>query len=617
MSALARGNDAALVELPKDVWSQGSRPMQGRLLRWTLAGVIISFGFVFTNLPIRLGGVALGFAVFFGLFPIVDGRLEALAQELGKATKGEAGKLISGLEQRWIVSRFAPHVWVSAQKGRLNLIKGDTRAAAAAFAEAARQSGDPNQPHLVGAQAHALALSGDPKGARSLLVGMEERDQLRPLDAFNLGVAYVEEPGKTSRAVELLESARKELGASLRTDAALALAYARDGKVDEAASLLEDLDESAYEGDDASRALYKRARRSLRQAESKNKGGKKAAVAAEPADEKGGKKGRGKRDRRKERREKRKHKGGKKGRDKTESAADEETVKAAAAAAAKAEAEREAAVAKAEAERDAAVAKAEAEAKAAEEAARVQAELAAKEAAQIEAEKAAAEAAAKAEAEQAAEEAARVAAEEERAEAEAEKAKAEAAAREAEEAKAKAEAEAKAAEEAAARAAEEAKAKAEAEARAAEEAAARAAEEAAAKAEADRVAAEREARARAVAETLARSAEEDAEAEARAKEEAEAAARAAAQRALEKAQAKAAEESKAEKPLFGSDSQPIFIPPPVPAFGTTNGSKPNAPSIPAAPKVAAPKVAAPPVTSAEPAKPAIETDGWDDLLGDD
>ena len=595
MSALARGNDAALVELPKDVWSQGSRPMQGRLLRWTLAGVIISFGFVFTNLPIRLGGVALGFAVFFGLFPIVDGRLEALAQELGKATKGEAGKLISGLEQRWIVSRFAPHVWVSAQKGRLNLIKGDTRAAAAAFAEAARQSGDPNQPHLVGAQAHALALSGDPKGARSLLVGMEERDQLRPLDAFNLGVAYVEEPGKTSRAVELLESARKELGASLRTDAALALAYARDGKVDEAASLLEDLDESAYEGDDASRALYKRARRSLRQAESKNKGGKKAAVAAEPADEKGGKKGRGKRDRRKERREKRKHKGGKKGRDKTESAADEETVKAAAAAAAKAEAEREAAVAKAEAERDAAVAKAEAEAKAAEEAARVQAELAAKEAAQIEAEKAAAEAAAKAEAEQAAEEAARVAAEEERAEAEAEKAKAEAAAREAEEAKAKAEAEA----------------------RAAEEAAARAAEEAAAKAEADRVAAEREARARAVAETLARSAEEDAEAEARAKEEAEAAARAAAQRALEKAQAKAAEESKAEKPLFGSDSQPIFIPPPVPAFGTTNGSKPNAPSIPAAPKVAAPKVAAPPVTSAEPAKPAIETDGWDDLLGDD
>ena len=350
MSALARGNDAALVELPKDVWSKGARPMQGRLLRWTLAGVIISFGFVFANLPIRLGGVALGFAVFFGLFPIVDGRLEALAHELGKASKAEASKLISGLEQRWIVSRFAPHVWVSAQKGRLNLIKGDARAAAAVFGEAARQSGDPNQPHLVGARAHALALGGDPKGARQLLVGMEQRKQLRQLDEFNLGIAYVEEPGKTARAVELLESARKALGPSPRTDCALALAFARDGNARDAASLLDALEESAFEEDDVAKDLHKRARRSLRQSEAKAKGGKaKVAAVEEPTGEKSPKTSRGKRDRRKERREKRKAKGGKVAPDaeavseaEDEKAADEAEAKAAAEAEAKAAAEAEA-----------------------------------------------------------------------------------------------------------------------------------------------------------------------------------------------------------------------------------------------------------------------------------
>ncbi len=317
MSALVRGNDASLVELPREVWSQGSRPLQGRLFRWGIASAIVLLGLTFPMMPVRIGATAIAAIVFFGMFPLVDSRLEALGKALATASRSEAGKLMAGLDDRWMVSRFAPHVWVSAQKGRLNMIKGDPRAAAAAFAEAARQSGNTNQPDLLGSQAHALVLSGDPKGARQLLLGMEERKELRSLDAFNLGVAYVEEPGKTSRAVELLESARKDLGAAPRTDAALALAYARDGKADAAASLLTAMDESDFGDDDVAKALHKRASRSLRQAtDSKgSKGNRKSGPLPSDADtdaEGATKPGKGKRDRRKERREKRKTRGAKK-----------------------------------------------------------------------------------------------------------------------------------------------------------------------------------------------------------------------------------------------------------------------------------------------------------------
>ena len=62
-----------------------------------------------------------------------------------------------------------------------------------------------------------------------------------------------------------------------------------------------------------------------------------------------------------------------------------------------------------------------------------------------------------------------------------------------------------------------------------------------------------------------------------------------------------------EKPLFGSDSEPLFVPPPVPTA---------APKV-AAPKVAAPKVAAPKAAVPKGNTPVVDTDGWDDLFGDD
>ena len=589
MSGLARANDAALVELPREVWSRGTRPLNGRMLRWVLALTVVSFGFVFANIGIRLGMIALGAGVFFGLFPIIDGRLESIGKELGGASRSEAGKLIAGLDDRWLVSRFAPHIWVSAQKGRLNLIKGDTRAAAHAFAEAARQGGNIEQPDLVGAQAHALGLSGDLKGARQLLVGMEERKQLRPLDAFNLGVAYVEEPGKTGRAVELLESARKDMGAGPRVDAALALAYARNGGTDEATALLERLDESSFEDDDVAKGLVKRARRSLRKATDGGKPKDKRKDDPMSDDESGTGKARpkSKRDRRKDRREKRKARGKKpsKGPVTTPEPDAAEKVAAEKVAAEKVAAE------KAAAEKVAAE-KVAAEKVAAE---KVAAETAAAE--KVAAEKVAAEKVAREEAEHAARAEAEALAAQQKAESEAQAAKA---------------AEAKAAE--AQALADKQAAEAEAQAAADEQAAE-------AKAAADKLAEEREARAKVVAEALARSAsEDDDEAQAKAAADAEAAASAAARRALEKAAARA-EDGSPEKPLFGSDSRPLFVPPPVPAFGSSvpNGSaaKPKAPSIPAPPRVAAPKVAAPPVVASGEAKSTVDTDGWDDLFGDD
>ena len=595
--------------------------MQGRLFRWGVASAIVLLGLTFPMMPVRIGAVAIAALVFFGVFPLVDSRLEALGKTLAASSRGEAAKLMSGLEERWMVSRFAPHVWVSAQKGRLNMIKGDPRAAAAAFAEAARQSGNAHQPDLVGSQAHALVLSGDPKGARQLLLGMEERKELRSLDAFNLGVAYVEEPGKTSRAVELLELARKDLGAAPRTDAALALAYARDGKTDEAASLLEAMDESGFDDDDTAKELHKRARRSLRQAtESKGPKGKRKPGPGDADAADNAKPAKGKRDRRKDRREKRKARGGKKSRKgkRNESAPAEDKEEEAVAAKVSEPAPEDAAVPKRDASEKTEAGQAE----------QVAAEKAAEKAS---AEKATAE---KAEAEKAAAEAATAAAET----AAAENASAETAAAAKAEAEKKASAEKAAAEKAAAEkeAADKASTeKAAAEKEAAEKEAAEkgAAEKAAAekeaaekKAAADKAAEEREARARVVAATLARSAEEDDSAsEEKAKAAAESAARAAAERARERAEAKANEGAAPEKPLFGSDSQPLFVPPPVPAFGSETGrrngvgaaTKPAAPKLPAPPKVAPPKVAAPPVVDSAAKKPAIDTDGWDDLFGDD
>jgi hypothetical protein len=90
-----------------------------------------------------------------------------------------------------LVALFAPHAWISWQKGRLHLVVQDGRAAAVAFAEAARQLGDVKLPALLAAQAHAYVLSGDRKQARELLVDLEERDELRAWDRLNLGIVYV------------------------------------------------------------------------------------------------------------------------------------------------------------------------------------------------------------------------------------------------------------------------------------------------------------------------------------------------------------------------------------------------------------------------------------------
>lgn len=315
-SALAKPSDWVMVDLPRQLWAKSGRPARGTLIRVTAALTFVLAGLAIPGVVATVVLGAIGVAVFVALPPLVDKRLEALGEQLARTPKSEATEVLTKLEERKLVALFAPHAWVQLQRGRLHLILDDGRGAARAFQEAARVLGNTTEPRLMGAQAQGFTLSGDRKEARALLTELESKDALAPRDQLNLGIVYVEEPGKTERAIELLERAREELGSHPRTDGALALAYARADRLDDAVELIDAAEESddALHADPLAAELVKRARKDVRQREGKagRKTKKDRGDAGEAGEEAG--KGRGKRkkkDRRKERRKKRKGRGAK------------------------------------------------------------------------------------------------------------------------------------------------------------------------------------------------------------------------------------------------------------------------------------------------------------------
>jgi hypothetical protein len=315
MQAMQRRADLLDVEVERAVWSKGGRPLVGRALRFGAASLFFMFALVIPDLTVRLVFVVLGVLALLFLQPLMDSRLETIGREIGEADRRRASKLLAQLDFRRVVVFFASHGWVALQRGRLNLVLGNGRAAAKAFFDASRILAVPELPALVSAQAHALTIAGDRKEARPLLQALEKRELLSPRDRIDLGLALLEESGRAGQARTHLEAAREQLGGHPRVLAGLALACARTDDGAEGLALLETAE--AAEGladDEIATELVKRAKKALRPvieaAEKRQRKARAAATApssdraaAEPASAKASKKDR--KDRRKERREKR------------------------------------------------------------------------------------------------------------------------------------------------------------------------------------------------------------------------------------------------------------------------------------------------------------------------
>jgi hypothetical protein len=315
MQAMQRRADLLDVEVERAVWSKGSRPLVGRALRFGAASLFFMFALVIPDLTVRLVFVVLGVLALLFLQPLMDSRLEAIGREIGEADRRRASKLLAQLDFRRVVVFFASHGWVALQRGRLNLVLGNGRAAAKAFFDASRILGAPELPALMSAQAHALTIAGDRKEARPLLQALEKRELLSPRDRIDFGLALLEESGRAAQARAHLEAAREQLGGHPRVLAGLALACARTDDGTEGLALLETAEAAdGLADDEIATELVKRAKKALRPvieaAEKRQRKARAAAVpsseraaAAEPASAKSSKKDR--KDRRKERREKR------------------------------------------------------------------------------------------------------------------------------------------------------------------------------------------------------------------------------------------------------------------------------------------------------------------------
>ncbi len=287
------------------------------LLRFGFAGVFFALALAISEPFTRIIFVAFAVAVLLLLVPIMDGRLAAMGAAIAAADRPRAAKWLTQLEQQRIVTVFAPHAWVALQRGRLHLVLGNGRAAAKAFADCARISGHTDLPALVSAQAHALLLAGDRKDARALLGALDAKSKMTPRDQLDLGIALLEESGRTNAARTHLEAAREHLGGHPRLLAGLALAYARSDAPTEGLPLLEAA-QAADEGDrdELAAELMKRARKALRPAlDAAEKRGRRAQAAASLAARSAGAvpaptKRKEKKERRKDRREQRREPGG-------------------------------------------------------------------------------------------------------------------------------------------------------------------------------------------------------------------------------------------------------------------------------------------------------------------
>ncbi len=258
--------DLLHIELPKAVWSRSGRPLQGRLTRLMFSSTVVLLGLALPWPAATVGLILAGVAGFW-LFPVVtDARLAKIEPSILAATKDSADRLIADLDKRVLITAFAPDAWVTLQRARLLLTKGDGRGAAQALADTARILRDPGMPVLVSGQARALMLAGDRSQARAHLVELEARDAMQPRDRLDLGVIMLGESGRADKARAHLEAAYEDLDDHPQASAALAIALARADEVERADELLKSAEASADPEDSMAQDLIKRARKALRPA---------------------------------------------------------------------------------------------------------------------------------------------------------------------------------------------------------------------------------------------------------------------------------------------------------------------------------------------------------------
>lgn len=254
------------VDVPKAVWSRSGRPLQGRLTRVMFGSTFVLAGLAMPWPAVAYSMVVIGVLGFLLVPVITDLLIGRREPSILAATKETAPGLLEKLDSSVLVSAFAPDAWVTLQRGRLQVAKGDWRAAAQAFADTTRILGDAAPPVLRSTQARALLLADDRVAAREQLVALEEAGTLSPRDRLDLGVVMLGETARADQAREHLEAAYEGLDGHPQAAAALAVALARADETERGLELLAkaeaELDPSDAFGED----LVKRARKALRPA---------------------------------------------------------------------------------------------------------------------------------------------------------------------------------------------------------------------------------------------------------------------------------------------------------------------------------------------------------------
>jgi hypothetical protein len=208
----------------------------------------------------------------FVLVPVITDLLITRREPaIRSATKDTAQRMLDELDKSVLVSAFAPDAWVTLQRGRLQLAKGDGRAAAQAFADTARIVREPGLPALRSAQAHAWMLAGERPAAREQLTVLEEAGALTARDRLDLGVVMLGETARAEQARAHLQAAHEGLHGHPQAAAALAVALARADEHERALELVTEAEAGADAGDALAQELIKRARKALRPAKKKQR----------------------------------------------------------------------------------------------------------------------------------------------------------------------------------------------------------------------------------------------------------------------------------------------------------------------------------------------------------
>jgi len=259
------------VEVSKSVWSRSGRPLQGRLTRIMFGSTFVLAGLAMPWPAVAYTLVVIGVLGFVLVPVITDVLIIRREPAIRAATKDTAPRLLEELEKSVLVTAFAPDAWVTLQRGRLQLAKGDGRAAAQAFADTARVLREPAMPVLRSAQARAYMVAGDRAAAREHLVVLEEAHALSPRDRLDLGVTMLGETARAEQARAHLQAAHEGLHGHPQAAAALAIALARADEPERALELVTTAEAQADAGDALAQDLIKRAHKALRPAKKKQR----------------------------------------------------------------------------------------------------------------------------------------------------------------------------------------------------------------------------------------------------------------------------------------------------------------------------------------------------------